>query len=51
MEVSALEYPELNFLVFLLDRFVEETDVDIKKATVSELYDKLNEEMTPIGGG
>ena len=40
----------MNFLLYLLDKFIEMNDLD-KEVTVKDLYDKLNEEMTPIGGG
>jgi hypothetical protein len=48
--VRVVDYPEMNFLLYLLDKFIEMNDLD-KEVTVKDLYDKLNEEMTPIGGG
>lgn len=50
-EVSNLENPELEFLQWMLRRFVEMNDIDVEKTTVRELVDKLIEELTPIGGG
>jgi hypothetical protein len=47
----ALENPELEFLHWLLTRFIKEEDVDPEKTTVGELIDRLNQALTPIGGG
>lgn len=43
--------PEMEFLQYLLKRFIEMNDMDIEKASVKDLLEKLNEELTPIGGG
>jgi len=45
-----MDYPEMNFLLYLLDKFLEMNDMG-KDVTVNDLYDRLNEETTPIGGG
>lgn len=46
-----LENPELEFLQYLLKRFVEMRDIDIEKASLKDLLENLSEELTPIGGG
>jgi hypothetical protein len=50
-EVSILENPEMEFLQYLLSRFVDMNDIDVERASLKELMDKLSEELTPIGGG
>ncbi|MBU1672245.1 MAG: hypothetical protein KKF41_13345 [Actinobacteria bacterium] len=46
-----MENPELEFLHWLLRRFVDMNDLDVEKTTVKELFERLMEELTPIGGG
>jgi hypothetical protein len=46
-----MENPELEFLQYLLKRFIEMRDIDVDKATLMDLLDQLSEELTPIGGG
>jgi hypothetical protein len=46
-----MENPEMEFLQYLLKRFIEMNEMDVEKASVKELLEKLNEELTPIGGG
>ena len=46
-----MENPELEFLQYLLKRFIEMRDIDVGKATLMDLLDQLSEELTPIGGG
>jgi hypothetical protein len=46
-----MENPEIEFLQYLLWRFIEMNDIDIETALVKDLLEKLNEELTPIGGG
>jgi hypothetical protein len=46
-----VENPEMEFLQYLLKRFIEMNEMDIENASVKDLLDKLNEELTPIGGG
>ena len=41
----------MEFLQYLLKRFIDMNDMDIEKASVKDLLEKLNEELTPIGGG
>lgn len=45
-----MENPELEFLQYLLNRFISMRDVPVD-ATVAQLLDSLDEELTPIGGG
>jgi hypothetical protein len=46
-----LENPEMEFLQYLLNRFIEMNDLDVEKASLRDLLNKLDEELTPIGGG
>ncbi len=46
-----MENPELEFLQWLLRRFIDMSEIDADSATVKELLKRLNEELTPIGGG
>ncbi len=46
-----MENPELEFLHWLLTRFLKEESVDAENTTVAELIDRLNQALTPIGGG
>lgn len=49
--MAVLENPELEFLQYLLKRFIEMRDIDLDKASLKDLLDNLSEELTPIGGG
>jgi hypothetical protein len=49
--VERVENPEMEYLQYLLARFIEMNELDVDKATVAQLLHKLNEELTPIGGG
>ena len=46
-----MENPEMDFLQWLLGRFIEMNDIDVETASLKDVLDKLNEEITPIGGG
>ena len=46
-----MENPELEFLQYLLGRFIEMNDLDPETATLKDLLDKLSFDLTPIGGG
>lgn len=46
-----MENPEMEFLQWLLSKFVQMNDIDVETATLKEVLDKLSEELTPIGGG
>ena len=50
-EVATVENPEMEFLQWLLNRFVTMNEIDVERTTLAQLMDKLNEELTPIGGG
>jgi len=41
----------MEFLQWLLSRFIEMNDLDEDNTTVTELQKKLQDELTPIGGG
>ena len=45
-----MENPEMEFLQWLLSKFVQMNDIDVETATLKEVLDKLSEELTPIGG-
>jgi hypothetical protein len=46
-----MENPEMDFLQYLLRRFIEMEDIEPAKCTVQDLMDRLMQELTPIGGG
>jgi hypothetical protein len=46
-----METPEMEFLQWLLKRFVDMNEIDVEHTTLGDLMEKLNEELTPIGGG
>ena len=48
---GTVEYPELDFLQYLLRRFVENEELDPAKCTIQDLIDRLLQELIPIGGG
>ena len=50
-EVMLMETPEMEFLQYLLSRFIDMNDMDPDKVSVRELMNRLDEELTPIGGG
>jgi hypothetical protein len=50
-EVATVENPEMEFLQWLLKRFVDMNEIDVQQTTLAELLDRLNDELTPIGGG
>lgn len=41
----------MEFLQWLLRRFIEMNSIDVKETTVEQLLDNLGEGLTPIGGG
>lgn len=46
-----MEAPEVEFLMYLLERFIDKNDIDVRNTSVEELVQRMNEELTPIGGG
>jgi len=46
-----VENPELEYLQYLLRRFIEMSGIDAESATLKDLLDRIQEELTPIGGG
>ncbi len=46
-----METPEIEFLQYLLRRFIEIREIDIEKTSVKSLLKQLDDELTPIGGG
>jgi hypothetical protein len=46
-----VETPELEFLLYLLNRYIKNNDLDASQATVIELLDNINMNLTPLGGG
>lgn len=46
-----METPELEFLLYLLNRYIAINSIDAAKVTVAELLENINVNLTPIGGG
>ncbi|MBN2025455.1 MAG: hypothetical protein JW854_01645 [Actinobacteria bacterium] len=46
-----METPEIEFLLYLLTRYVKNNSLDPKKSSISDLIDNINMNLTPIGGG
>jgi hypothetical protein len=46
-----MENPEMDFLQYLLRRFIQMEDINVDECTVQDLMDRLLQELTPIGGG
>ena len=46
-----MENPELEFLQWLLLRFVKEEGLDSSSMSLQDLIDSLNRALTPLGGG
>lgn len=46
-----METPEMEFLLYLLTRYLKNNAIDPAKATVAELLKSINVNLTPIGGG
>ncbi len=45
-----MDTPELEFLQWLVDRFIKAMDLDTSEP-IQELLDKLADALTPMGGG
>lgn len=46
-----METPELEFLLYLLTRYLKNNTLEAEKTTVAELISTINVNLTPIGGG
>jgi hypothetical protein len=46
-----MENPEVEFLQYLLNRYIKSYGLDPSSLTVAELLDNINLNLTPIGGG
>lgn len=46
-----MENPELEFLLYLLNRYIRNSDIDPTKLSVAELMENINVNLTPVGGG
>ncbi|HEY5502670.1 MAG TPA: hypothetical protein VIJ97_05115 [Candidatus Anoxymicrobiaceae bacterium] len=46
-----MENPEMEFLQWLLGKFIQMNDIDVETAALKDVLDKLSLELTPIGGG
>jgi hypothetical protein len=46
-----VENPEMEFLQWLLGKFIQMNDIDVETAALKDVLDKLSLELTPIGGG
>lgn len=46
-----METPEIEFLLYLLTRYIKNNSLDPATVSVAELLDNINMNLTPIGGG
>jgi hypothetical protein len=46
-----METPEIEFLLYLLTRYVKNNSLNPAEVSVAELFDNINMNLTPIGGG
>jgi hypothetical protein len=46
-----METPEMEFLLYLLNRYLKNNELDMSQVTVAELIENINMNLTPIGGG
>ena len=46
-----METPEIEFFLYMLTRYVETNGLDPDNTSISELFDSINLNLTPIGGG
>jgi len=46
-----METPEIEFLLYLLTRYIKNNSLEPGKVSVAELIDNINLNLTPIGGG
>ena len=46
-----MENPEMEFLQWLLGKFIQMNDIDVETASLKEVLDRLSLELTPICGG
>ena len=43
-----METPEMEFLIYLLTRYLRAHELEPSQLTVSELIDKINRSLTPL---
>jgi hypothetical protein len=46
-----METPEIEFLLYLLGRYIKNNELTPAQVTVAELIENINMNLTPIGGG
>ncbi len=46
-----METPEIEFLLYLLTRYVKNNAIVAAETTVEELINNININLTPLGGG
>ena len=46
-----METPEMEFLLYLVNRYVKNNSIDPFKVTIAELIENINVNLTPLGGG
>lgn len=46
-----METPEIEFLLYLVTRYVKNNELDTSQTTVADLLENINMNLTPIGGG
>ncbi len=48
---TEMEAPELEFFQWLLEKFIKSVGLEEKTASLLDLKEKLNDALTPMGGG
>ena len=46
-----METPEIEFFLYMLTRYIEANGLNPDSTSISELFDNINLNLTPIGGG
>ncbi len=46
-----METPELEFLLYMLTRYIKNYELKPANITVAELIENINVNLTPVGGG
>jgi hypothetical protein len=46
-----METPEIEFMLYLLTRYIKNNCLDPTKVSIEELMKNINVNLTPIGGG
>lgn len=46
-----VETPEMEFMLYLLTRYIKNNSLDPVKVSIEDLMKSINVNLTPIGGG